>query len=67
MEDIRKALREKKPNTEEELKTSLLPEVHDLIPLFLSRKADKLPPYRSGIDHRIELRTKADGTPEALP
>src|ERR1700761_5863548 len=67
MEDVRKALKEKKPNTEEELRKTLPPEVHDLIPLFLTREAEKLAPYRPGIDHRIELRTKADGTPEALP
>jgi hypothetical protein len=34
--DIEKALKEKKPNIEEELRASLLLEVHDLIPLFLS-------------------------------
>jgi hypothetical protein len=67
MADVEKALKEKKPNTEEELKIQLPPEVHDLIPLFLSREAEKLAPYRPGIDHRIELRNKADGTLEALP
>jgi uncharacterized protein YlxP (DUF503 family) len=65
--DVEKALREKKPNTEEELKTVLPPEVYDMIPLFLSREAEKLAPYRPGIDTRIELRTKADGSLEALP
>jgi hypothetical protein len=67
MEDVGKALKEKKPNTEKELKNLLPPEVHNLIPLFLTREADKLPPYRPRIDHWIELRIKADRTLEALP
>jgi hypothetical protein len=34
--DVEKALKEKKPNIEEELRASLLLEVYDLILLFLS-------------------------------
>lgn len=67
MEDVKKSMKEKKPNTEADLEKKLPPELHDLIPVFLTREAEKLAPYRPGIDHRIELRTKPDGTLEALP
>jgi len=64
--DIEKAIKEKQPNTKEELKRTLPPEVHEFIPLFLSWEAERLPLYRPGIDTRIKVRRKADGTLEAL-
>ena len=45
-----------------------LPEWIDrkLMKLFDRKEANKLPPYRPGIDHHIELEKDADGkTPEA--
>jgi hypothetical protein len=45
MADIEMALREKKPNIEEELKATLLLEVYNLILLFLSWEAEKLALY----------------------
>ena len=65
--DIEKALKGKEPKTDDELRRMLPPETHDMIALFLSREAEKLAPYRPGLDHRIELRKKADGSLEALP
>lgn len=65
--DIEKALKTKEYPTVAELKKRLPPEIRDMIPLFLQREAEKLPPHREGIDHRIELREKPDGSLPALP
>jgi len=67
MADIKKAIKEKQPKTEKERKNSLPPEVHNFILLFMSREADKLPPFHPGIDMQIEIQCKADRTLEALP
>ena len=67
MEDIQKSLKKKAYPTVEELKRKLPPEVHDMIPLFSRREAEKLPPHRKGIDHRIELREQPDGSQPKLP
>ena len=50
----------------EALKKKLLLEIRDLIPLFNKREADKLPPYKDSVDHRIEIREQLDGSPYAL-
>ena len=39
----------------EELKGRLPLELHDMVLLFNQQEAEKLAPYREGIDHRIEL------------
>ena len=65
--DIEKALKHKEYPTVETLKEKLPPEIRDLIPLFNKREADKLPPHRDGVDHRIDIREQPDGTPHALP
>jgi hypothetical protein len=65
--DIEKALKTKEYPTTEELKKRLPPELYDMVPLFNQREAEKLAPHREGIDHRIELRAKADGSLPALP
>jgi hypothetical protein len=54
--DIEKALKTKPYLTIEELKKMLPPEVYDMLPLFNRRDAERLAPYREGIDHRIDLR-----------
>ena len=62
--DINKALQEKKYTNPE----TQLPEWinRKLMKLFDRKEANKLPPYRPGIDHHIELEKDADGkTPEA--
>jgi hypothetical protein len=51
----------------EELKKRLPPELYDIVPLFNQQEAEKLAPYREGIDHQIELRVKADSSLLALP
>lgn len=66
-EDIRKALRPKEETREEELKKTLPPEIHDMLPLFSKREAEKLSPYRAGMDHKIEIREKSNGDPTPLP
>lgn len=65
--DIEKTLKPKKELTEEDLKNRLPPELHDMLPLFFKRKAEELAPRREGIDHKIEIRAQADGTPTPLP
>jgi hypothetical protein len=50
----------------EELKKTLPPKIHDMIPLFCRREAEKLAPHREGIDHRIDLREQADGSLPSL-
>ena len=65
--DIEKALKTKGYPTREELKKKLPPEIHDMIPLFSRREAEKLAPYRKGIDHRIDLRPQPDGSLPSLP
>ena len=62
--DINKVLQEKKYTNPE----TQLPEWinHKLMMLFDRKEANKLPPYRPGIDHHIKLEKDADGkTPEA--
>ena len=62
--DINKALQEKKYTNPE----TQLPEWINckLMKLFDRKEANKLPPYRPGINHHIELEKDADGkTPEA--
>ncbi|KAK5673885.1 hypothetical protein LTS10_013333 [Elasticomyces elasticus] len=66
MSDIEKALKTKEHPTVEALKNMLPPEIRDMIPLFSMREAEKLPPYREGVDYYIDIREKADGTPIAL-
>jgi hypothetical protein len=51
----------------EELKKMLPPEVHDMLPLFNRRDAERLAPHREGIDHRIDLREQPNGAPPVLP
>jgi len=65
--DIEKALKTKAFPTREELKKTLPPEVHNMIPLFCRREAEKLAPHREGIDHKIELREQPDGSQPSLP
>lgn len=65
--DIEKALKTKEYPTIEELKSKLPPEISDMAPLFCQREADKLPPHRPGIDHRVDLRPLPDGSLPALP
>jgi len=65
--DIEKALKTKAFPTQAELKKTLPPEVHDMIPLFCRREAEKLAPHRPGIDHKIELREQPDGSQPSLP
>jgi transposase InsO family protein len=65
--DIEKALKTKPYLTQEELKQTLPPEVHDMIPLFCRREAEKLAPHREGIDHKIDLREQSDGSLPSLP
>lgn len=67
MSDIDKALKEKPPLTDEELRGLVPPQFHDLLPLFSKREADKLPPHRPGVDHKIELKNDKDGNPAPLP
>jgi hypothetical protein len=50
----------------EELKKMLPPEVYDMLPLFNRREAERLAPYREGIDHRIDLREQPNGAPPVL-
>jgi len=64
--NIEKAIKGKQLNTKAELKRTLPLEVHEFILLFLFREAERLPLYRPGIDMRIEVQRKADGTLEAL-
>jgi hypothetical protein len=49
--DIEKVLKTKEYPTIEELKKRLPPELYDIVPLFNQREAEKLAPYREGIDH----------------
>jgi transposase InsO family protein len=65
--DIEKALKTKEYPTIQELKEKLPPEIRDMAPLFCQREADKLPPHRPGIDHRVDLRPLPDGSLPALP
>jgi len=65
--DIEKALQTKEYPTLKELQEKLPPEVRDMAPLFCQREADKLPPHRPGIDHRIDLRELPDGSLPSLP
>jgi hypothetical protein len=39
-----------------EIKQTLPRQYHDLTDVFSKKKSDKLPPYRSGIDHDIILK-----------
>jgi len=66
-EDIAIALKSKESPTLDQLQSSLPPEIQDMTPLFSKREAEKLAPHRLGIDHRIEVRNQADGTPTPLP
>ena len=54
-EDIEMALKEKPELTLEQLKERLPPEIKDMAALFSKRESEKLAPYRSSIDHHIEL------------
>jgi hypothetical protein len=65
--DIEKALKTKEYLIIEELKKRLPPELYDIVLLFNKQEAEKLTPYREGINHRIELRAKADSSLPALP
>ena len=65
--DIEKALQTKEYPSLGELQEKLPPEIRDMAPLFCQREADKLPPHRPGIDHRIDIRELPDGSLPALP
>ena len=62
--DIQKALRHKKhsdPN-------KVLPQwLKDLVKAFSQENASKIPPYRPGFDHKIELIKDTDGKEPELP
>ncbi len=62
--DINKALQEKKyTNPETRLHYWIN---HKIVKLFNWKEANKLPPYRPGVNHYIELEKDANGkTPEA--
>jgi hypothetical protein len=65
LHDIEKALQPKEVLTDEQVRQKLPKHVLPYYELFLSQKADQLPPLRGqGVDHSIEL-VKEDGkTPE---
>jgi transposase InsO family protein len=65
--DIEKALQTKPYPTIDELKRMIPPEVHDMLPLFNRREAERLAPHREGIDHKIDLREQPSGAPPVLP
>jgi len=50
-EDIAIALKSKESPTLDQLQSSLPPEIQDMTPLFSKREAEKLAPYRLGIDY----------------
>ncbi|RKF83313.1 hypothetical protein GcM1_160001 [Golovinomyces cichoracearum] len=57
--DIDKALLKlsnQQEKTEDELKTKIPREFHDLLPLWKSNEAVKLPVHRTGVDHQIERK-----------
>jgi hypothetical protein len=64
LRDIEKALAVKK-RTDPRVK---LPEhYHDHLPLFDMKIADRLPPHRLGIDHKIELEKDENGQEKKVP
>ncbi|KAI0991460.1 hypothetical protein K3495_g16727, partial [Podosphaera aphanis] len=68
--DIDKALQKlsnQHTKSEKDLKNSIPAQFHDLIALWKSREAAKLPPHRPGVDHKIELKRNENGTEMQVP
>ena len=64
LKDIEKSLAVKKRTDPR----SKLPEhYHEYLPLFDMKEADRLPPCRPGIDHKIELETDENGKEKEVP
>lgn len=64
MADINKALAVKERT---DPKTKLPKQYWKYLELFNRDQADQLPPHRLGVDHRIEIEPKADGSPQEVP
>jgi len=62
--DIEKALAPKKHS---DPRKKLPEHYHDFLPLFDRTEADRLPPYRQGIDHEIPLEKDTDGQEKTPP
>ena len=62
--DINKALAVKERT---DPKTKLPKQYWEHLELFNRDQADKLPPHRYGVDHRVEIEPKADGSPQEVP
>ena len=65
--DINRALAGKTPRTAKEIRELLPPELHDLVPLFTKKEADKLAPHRPGVDLKIDLKKDTEGRELPLP
>ncbi|RDA84009.1 hypothetical protein CP532_3143 [Ophiocordyceps camponoti-leonardi (nom. inval.)] len=65
--DVEKALQDKVPPTDQQLRQRLPPELHDFVPLFRKQDADRLNPHKPGIDHHIQLQPDADGKDPPVP
>ncbi|KNG46626.1 hypothetical protein TW65_06673 [Stemphylium lycopersici] len=64
MADIEKAL---KPRQRSDPKTKLPPQYHQWLKAFDQFLADKLPPYRKGVDLHIEIEKDQDGNEKTIP
>lgn len=64
--DVEKALSLKAPKTEQELRTHIPAQFHDLLPLFMKKEADKLNPHKPGVDHKIKIKD-AHGNQMPIP
>ncbi|KAI0995327.1 hypothetical protein K3495_g12855 [Podosphaera aphanis] len=53
--------------SEEDLRKTIPAQFHDIIELWKSKEAAKLPPHRPGVDHRIELRKNESGMEMQVP
>jgi hypothetical protein len=67
MADIDKALRLKILKIEEELKERILAIFYNLLLLFRKVKADKLNPYKPGINYKINIKINEKERPFLLP
>jgi hypothetical protein len=56
LKDINKALREKKPKSKRKLYKKISKKFHDLLPLFIKKKIDKLNLYKPKVDYKIYLK-----------
>ncbi|KAI1005955.1 hypothetical protein K3495_g2267 [Podosphaera aphanis] len=53
--------------SEEDLRKTIPVQFHDIIELWKSKEAAKLPPHRPGVDHRVELRRNDSGMEMQVP